>query len=71
MPAIATEGRALFDAVVAQGLAGMMARQRQGPYLPGRAQPAVAVHPGRRRRRVPTAGAEPVPRPTSRRRSSR
>jgi bifunctional non-homologous end joining protein LigD len=35
VPAIATEGRALFEAVVAQGLAGMMARQRQGPYLPG------------------------------------
>jgi bifunctional non-homologous end joining protein LigD len=35
VPAIATEGRALFGAIVAQGLAGMMARQRQGPYLPG------------------------------------
>jgi bifunctional non-homologous end joining protein LigD len=35
VPAIATEGRALFDAIVAQGLPGMMARQRQGPYLPG------------------------------------
>jgi len=35
VPAIATEGRALFDAIAAQGLAGMMARQRQGPYLPG------------------------------------
>jgi hypothetical protein len=35
VPAIATEGRALFDAIVGQGLAGMMARQRQGPYLPG------------------------------------
>jgi bifunctional non-homologous end joining protein LigD len=35
VPAIATEGRALFDAIVAQGLAGMMARQRQGPYLSG------------------------------------
>jgi bifunctional non-homologous end joining protein LigD len=35
VPAIATEGRALFDAIVAQGLAGMMARQRLGPYLPG------------------------------------
>ena len=31
MPAIATEGRALFDAVVAQGIAGMLARQRKGP----------------------------------------
>jgi ATP-dependent DNA ligase len=35
VPAIATEGRALFDAIVGQGLAGMMARQRLGPYLPG------------------------------------
>lgn len=35
VPAIATEGLALFEAIVAQGLAGMMARQRQGPYLPG------------------------------------
>ena len=35
VPAIATEGHALFAAIVAQGLAGMMARQRQGPYLPG------------------------------------
>ncbi len=35
VPAIATEGRALFEAIVAQGLAGMMARQCQGPYLAG------------------------------------
>jgi len=35
VPAIATEGRALFEAIVGQGLAGMMARQREGPYLPG------------------------------------
>ena len=35
VPAIATEGLALFDAIVGQGLAGMMARQRGGPYLPG------------------------------------
>lgn len=35
VPAIATEGRALFAAIAEQGLAGMMARQRQGPYLPG------------------------------------
>ena len=49
VPAIATEGRALFDAIVAQGLAGMMARQRQGPYLAGRAEPAVAPDPGGRR----------------------
>ncbi|HLX34945.1 MAG TPA: hypothetical protein VKR30_06820 [Candidatus Limnocylindrales bacterium] len=35
VPAIATEGRALFDAVAGQGLAGIRARQRSGPYLPG------------------------------------
>jgi bifunctional non-homologous end joining protein LigD len=35
VPAIAGEGRALFDAVVAQGIAGVMARQRTGPYLSG------------------------------------
>ena len=35
VPAIATEGIALFDAVVAQGVAGILARQRQSPYLPG------------------------------------
>jgi ATP-dependent DNA ligase len=35
VPAIATEGRALHDAVAAQGIAGVMARQRTSPYLPG------------------------------------
>jgi bifunctional non-homologous end joining protein LigD len=35
VPAIATEGVALFNAVVAQGVAGILARQRQSPYLPG------------------------------------
>lgn len=35
VPAIASEGLALFAAIVEQGLAGMMARQRDGPYLPG------------------------------------
>lgn len=35
VPAIAMEGRALFAAIADQGLPGMMARQRQGPYLPG------------------------------------
>jgi bifunctional non-homologous end joining protein LigD len=35
VPAIADEGRALFEAVSAQGLAGIRARQRTGPYLPG------------------------------------
>jgi bifunctional non-homologous end joining protein LigD len=35
VPAIASEGRALFEAVVAQGIAGVMARQRTSPYLSG------------------------------------
>jgi len=35
VPAIATEGVALYEAAVAQGIAGIMARQRSGPYLPG------------------------------------
>jgi bifunctional non-homologous end joining protein LigD len=35
VPAILGEGRALLDAVVAQGIAGVMARQRTSPYLPG------------------------------------
>lgn len=35
VPAIATEGRALFAAVAAQGVAGILARQRQSPYFPG------------------------------------
>jgi len=35
VPAIASEGRALHAAVTAQGIAGVMARHRRGPYLPG------------------------------------
>lgn len=35
VPAIAAEGRALFDAVSAQGLYGIRARQRFSPYLAG------------------------------------
>src|SRR3954447_10244190 len=35
VPAIAAEGRALHDAVAAQGIAGVLARQRTSPYLPG------------------------------------
>ena len=35
VPAIATEGVALYDAAVAQGIAGILARQRASPYLPG------------------------------------
>lgn len=35
VPAIPGEGRALFAAVTAQGLPGILARQRLSPYLPG------------------------------------
>jgi ATP-dependent DNA ligase len=35
VPAIATEGIALYEAAVAQGIAGILARQRASPYLPG------------------------------------
>ena len=35
VPAIATDGIALFEAAVAQGIAGVLARQRSSPYLPG------------------------------------
>jgi bifunctional non-homologous end joining protein LigD len=35
VPAIASEGRALFEAVCGQGLFGIRARQRTSPYLPG------------------------------------
>jgi bifunctional non-homologous end joining protein LigD len=35
VPAIASEGRALFEAVSGQGLYGIRARQRASPYLPG------------------------------------
>lgn len=35
VPAIVSEGRALFEAVREQGLRGIRARQRSSPYLPG------------------------------------
>jgi hypothetical protein len=35
VPAIAAEGRALHEASAAQGIAGVMARQRTSPYLSG------------------------------------
>ena len=35
VPAIASEGRALWDAAAAQGIAGILARQRTSPYLAG------------------------------------
>ncbi|MDQ3129069.1 MAG: hypothetical protein M3Q66_11545 [Chloroflexota bacterium] len=35
VPAIAAEGRALHDAATAQGIGGVLARQRTSPYLSG------------------------------------
>ena len=35
VPAVPSEGRALFEAVSGQGLLGIRARQRSSPYLPG------------------------------------
>jgi bifunctional non-homologous end joining protein LigD len=35
VPAIVGEGRALYEAVAAQGIAGVLARRRTSPYLPG------------------------------------
>ena len=74
VPAIAGEGRALYDAAVAQGIAGIMARQRMSPYLPGirsRLWRFVAATPGSAAARggcgpadadlpPPTAAAAPV-----------
>ena len=57
VPAIATEGRALWDAVVAQGVAGVLARQRVQPLPARRSEPAVAVHCGRTRQRGRDRGA--------------
>ena len=57
VPAIPTEGRALWDAVVAQGVAGVLARQRSSPYLPGvrsRLWRFIAAAPG-----VPSETGEP------------
>jgi ATP-dependent DNA ligase len=62
VPAIADDGRALFEAVAAQGLAGVRARQAGSPYLPGvrsRLWRSIAVpQPGRSARRTgASAGA--------------
>ena len=65
VPAIATEGRALYDAAVAQGIAGILARQRMSPYLPGirsRLWRFVAATPGSAASRTdePDRPAEPA-----------
>ena len=60
VPAIAGEGRALHEAAAAQGIAGIMARQRTSPYLPGiksrlwRFVPTLAGRSGGRPERRPS-----------------
>ena len=72
VPAIATEGIALFEAVVAQGVAGILARQRQSPYLPGvrsrlwrfiAATPAAGRSPSDARRTSPLEAPGPAAAP--------
>lgn len=59
VPAVEGEGRALYDAVVAQGIAGVLARRRTSPYLPGVRsalwRSIVAVAPGDRNSAQPPA----------------
>jgi bifunctional non-homologous end joining protein LigD len=55
VPAIAAEGRALHAAAASQGIAGVLARQRTSPYLPGVTS--------RLWRFIPTAAARPQPQP--------
>ncbi len=62
VPAIGGEGIALHAAVVAQGLAGVMARHRRSPYLPGvrsRLWRFVTAQVGLRGEDGPTAEPEP------------
>ncbi|MDQ2965618.1 MAG: hypothetical protein M3R57_07195, partial [Chloroflexota bacterium] len=66
VPAIAEEGRALFDAVAAQGIAGVMARQRTSPYLPGvRSRLWRFIAAGPVRGAVPASAADDPPVPAS------
>ena len=61
VPAIATEGIALFEAAVAQGIAGVLARQRSSPYLAGvrsRLWRYVAATPGAKTAGGPALDAE-------------
>jgi bifunctional non-homologous end joining protein LigD len=63
VPAIAGEGRALYDAVAAQGIPGMLAREAASPYLPGVRSGlwrAITVRPT-----DTPVGAEPEPEPPS------
>jgi ATP-dependent DNA ligase len=63
VPSIAAEGKALFEAVTAQGLFGIRARQLASPYLPGvrsrlwRSVAVAAAGSGRRGAREVTADA--------------
>ena len=48
VPVVAGEGRALYAAVASQGIAGVLARTRTGPYLPGvrsRLWRSIAIRP--------------------------
>lgn len=68
VPAIAGEGRALYDAAVAQGIAGIMARQRMSPYLPGirsRLWRFVAATPGSAAPGVEVSADADLPPPTT------
>ncbi len=56
VPAIATEGRALHEAAAAQGIAGVMARQRTSPYLAGVRSRLWRFIPA-----APVGAGEPVP----------
>ena len=60
VPAVEGEGRALYDAVAAQGIAGMLARRTDEPVPAGGAERAVAVDRGGARggRRARTQPAE-------------
>jgi ATP-dependent DNA ligase len=63
VPAIPEEGRALFEAVSVQGLAGVRARQRSSPYLPGvrsRLWRSIAVNPNGPDARAAAAASSPV-----------
>jgi bifunctional non-homologous end joining protein LigD len=70
VPAIAAEGRALHEAAAAQGIAGVLARQRTSPYLPGtksRLWRFVAALPAKTPEAVATSPTETRAAETSRR----
>jgi ATP-dependent DNA ligase len=60
IPMVAGEGRALYAAVAAQGISGILARSRTSPYLPGvrsRLWRSIAVRPSD----APDDGTPPEP----------